>query len=116
MHLFLWIAGSTGALIGVGFLYQWIGGHRDRLRFAGSGRLVTIGRGYKLYLLEKGSTEGRLGPRRRAGRETHSGLAPLRWSLGAAAWPMSCRVRESRTRHPAAERTGHQIGRTGGEG
>jgi len=55
MFALLWIAASTAALIGVGFLYQWIGGHRDRLRFAGPGRLVTIGRGCRLYLLEKGA-------------------------------------------------------------
>jgi pimeloyl-ACP methyl ester carboxylesterase len=57
LHLLLWISGSIGALIGVGFLYQWVGGQRDRRRFAAPGRWVTIGRGYKLYLLEKGSTE-----------------------------------------------------------
>jgi pimeloyl-ACP methyl ester carboxylesterase len=61
MQLLLWIAGSTAALIWVGFLYQWIGGHRDRLRFAGLGRWVTIGRGCRLYLLEKGS-KGSAGP------------------------------------------------------
>jgi pimeloyl-ACP methyl ester carboxylesterase len=55
MHVLLWIAGSAATLIGVGFLYQWIGGHRDRLRFASPGRWVTIGRGCRLYLLEKGS-------------------------------------------------------------
>ena len=55
MHVLLWIAGSTAALISVGFLYQLIGGHRDRLRFAHPGRLVPIGGGCKLYLLEKGS-------------------------------------------------------------
>ena len=55
MLALLWIAASTTALIGVGFLYQWVGGHRDRLRFAGLGRLVTIGRGCRLYLLEKGA-------------------------------------------------------------
>src|ERR1039458_6441794 len=55
MHIFLWFAGSAAALISVGFLYQYIGGHCDRLRFAGSGRWVTIGRKCKLYLLEKGS-------------------------------------------------------------
>ena len=61
MHVLLWIAGSITALIGVGFLYQLIGGHRDRLRFAHLGRWVTIGRGCKLYLLEKGSM-GSTGP------------------------------------------------------
>ncbi len=55
MNVFLWIVGSAATLIGVGFLYQWIGAHRDRLRFAGPGRWVTIGRGHRLYLLEKGS-------------------------------------------------------------
>jgi pimeloyl-ACP methyl ester carboxylesterase len=57
MRLLLWIAGSTAALIGVGFFYQWIGGRRDRRRFSGTGRWVTIGRKCKLYLLEKGSRE-----------------------------------------------------------
>src|SRR5580658_2534030 len=57
MQILLWIAGSTAALIGVGFLYQWIGGHRDRRRYSGTGRWVTIGRKCKLYLLEKGPWE-----------------------------------------------------------
>jgi pimeloyl-ACP methyl ester carboxylesterase len=57
MHLLLWIAVVTAALIGVGFLYQWIGGRRDRIRFATPGRWVTIGRGRKLYLLEKGAMQ-----------------------------------------------------------
>lgn len=56
MQLLLWISGSIGGLIGMGFLYQWIGGQHDRRRFAAPGRWVTIGRRYKLYLLEKGST------------------------------------------------------------
>jgi pimeloyl-ACP methyl ester carboxylesterase len=55
MNVFLWIVGLAATLIGVGFLYQWIGAHRDRMRFAGRGRWVTIGRGHRLYLLEKGS-------------------------------------------------------------
>jgi pimeloyl-ACP methyl ester carboxylesterase len=55
MQVMLWLVGLAAALIGVGFLYQWIGGHRDRRRFAGNGRWVTIGPGYKLYVLEKGS-------------------------------------------------------------
>jgi pimeloyl-ACP methyl ester carboxylesterase len=55
MLVFLWIVGLAAALVGVGFLYQWIGGHRDRIRFAGAGRWVKIGPGCKLYLLEKGS-------------------------------------------------------------
>jgi pimeloyl-ACP methyl ester carboxylesterase len=55
MNIFLWFASSAVTLIGVGFLYQYIGGHYDRLRFAGRGRWVSIGRKYRLYLLEKGS-------------------------------------------------------------
>jgi pimeloyl-ACP methyl ester carboxylesterase len=47
--------GSTAALIGVGVLYQFVGSHFDRKRFAGRGRWVTIGRKCNLYLLEKGS-------------------------------------------------------------
>jgi pimeloyl-ACP methyl ester carboxylesterase len=42
-------------IIGAGFLYQLIGSHRDRLRFASPGRWVNIGNGHRLYLLEKGS-------------------------------------------------------------
>jgi pimeloyl-ACP methyl ester carboxylesterase len=61
MHILLGIAVTIAALISVGFLYQFIGGHRDRLRFAGPGRWVTIGRGCKLYLLEKGS-KAKTGP------------------------------------------------------
>ena len=55
MHLLLWIVSSAAVLIAAGFLYQFIGGHRDRLRFTGSGRSVTVGNGCSFYLLEKGS-------------------------------------------------------------
>ena len=55
MNIFLWIIGSAAALIALGFLYQMIGGHYDRIRFAGHGRWVTIGHKCRLYLLEKGS-------------------------------------------------------------
>jgi len=55
MNVLLWFAGLTAALVLVGFLYQWIGAQHDRLRYASDGRWVTIGRGCKLYLLEKGS-------------------------------------------------------------
>jgi pimeloyl-ACP methyl ester carboxylesterase len=57
MQVFLCIAASVAALAAVGFLYQWIGGRRDRLRFAGAGRQITIRPGYTLYLLEKGAKE-----------------------------------------------------------
>ena len=55
MIVLLWIIGSAAALISVGCLYQLIGSHRDRLRFAAAGRWVTIGPRCRLYLLEKGS-------------------------------------------------------------
>lgn len=55
MHIALWIVSPAAALVFVGYIYQSIGSHCDRLRFAGSGRWVTIGRGCRLYLLEQGS-------------------------------------------------------------
>jgi pimeloyl-ACP methyl ester carboxylesterase len=57
MHFLLWFAGSIVAVIGLGFLYQVVGGHRDRRRFAAKGRWITIGRKCKLYVLEKGSSD-----------------------------------------------------------
>ena len=57
MSVLLWILGSVAALLGAGFLYQCIGNHLDRRRFAGAGRWVSIGRGCRLYLVEKGSGE-----------------------------------------------------------
>jgi pimeloyl-ACP methyl ester carboxylesterase len=54
MYIFGSVAGCTLALIAMGVLYQWIGAHRDRLRYTHAGRWITIGRGSKLYLLEKG--------------------------------------------------------------
>lgn len=42
-------------LVSAGFLYQWLGAHRDRMRYACDGRFVDIGEGCRLYLLEKGS-------------------------------------------------------------
>ena len=55
MHIALWIFSATLSLILAGFVYQCIGSHRDRLRYSGSGRLVTIREGCRLYLLEQGS-------------------------------------------------------------
>ncbi len=37
-----------------GFVYQWVGGLLDRRRLLATGRLVDIGGGRRLYLLEKG--------------------------------------------------------------
>jgi len=55
MYVLFWILASVAALVVAGFLYQCIGGHRDRLRFASPGRWIKIGRRSRLYLLEKGS-------------------------------------------------------------
>lgn len=43
------------AVMAVGFFYQWTGSHRDRMRLAGAGRWIAIGRGTKLYLHEQGA-------------------------------------------------------------
>jgi pimeloyl-ACP methyl ester carboxylesterase len=54
MHIVLWIVALALLPVAVGYLYQVIGSHRDRRRFSAPGRWVEIGRGHKLYLLEKG--------------------------------------------------------------
>jgi pimeloyl-ACP methyl ester carboxylesterase len=55
MYIILLIPSLALALVVAGFLYQWLGAHHDRIRYAGKGRWVDIGRGCRLYLLEKGS-------------------------------------------------------------
>lgn len=55
MYIALSIVALATVLIVSGFLYQVVGSHRDRLRFASPGRCVEIGRGHCLYMLEKGS-------------------------------------------------------------
>jgi pimeloyl-ACP methyl ester carboxylesterase len=55
MYFVLWIASVVATLILAGVLYQCIGSWRDRRLYTHAGRLVTIGRGCKLYLLEEGS-------------------------------------------------------------
>ncbi len=55
MHYFLSTTSLLAALATTGFLYQWIGAHYDRLRYASRGRWIDIGDGRRLYLLEKGS-------------------------------------------------------------
>jgi len=54
MLVFFWVIGATAAILVLGFLYQWVGGHIDRRRFSGSGRWITIGSKSKLFVLEKG--------------------------------------------------------------
>jgi pimeloyl-ACP methyl ester carboxylesterase len=55
MHIAFWILTPAFLLILTGFVYQCIGTHRDRIRYAGAGRWVSIGEGRRLYLLEQGS-------------------------------------------------------------
>jgi pimeloyl-ACP methyl ester carboxylesterase len=57
MHTLLTISALLAALVATGFLYQWLGAHYDRLRYASEGRWIDIGEGRRLYLLEKGSGE-----------------------------------------------------------
>jgi len=55
MYIAFWLLSTIAVLVLAGFLYQCIGSYRDRARYAGSGRWVTIGPGCRLYLLERGS-------------------------------------------------------------
>jgi len=55
MYIFALLLFLLAGPVLAGFLYQWIGAHRDRRRFACAGRWVKIGHNCKLYLLEKGS-------------------------------------------------------------
>lgn len=55
MVIALWALAAGATLIAAGFLYQIIGARRDRTRFSGAGRLVTIGPKSKIYLVEKGA-------------------------------------------------------------
>jgi pimeloyl-ACP methyl ester carboxylesterase len=57
MDYFLSIPCLMVALVAAGFLYQWLGAHYDRRRYAAEGRWINIGEGRRLYLLEKGSGE-----------------------------------------------------------
>ena len=57
MRLVLVSVCLVGALVVTGFLYQWIGARRDRHRYATTGRLICVGSGQSLYLVEKGAGE-----------------------------------------------------------
>jgi pimeloyl-ACP methyl ester carboxylesterase len=61
LHIFWTLIAILGGLLGLlllmvlgGFLYQWLGGLIDRKRLRTEGRLVDIGNGRQLYLVEKG--------------------------------------------------------------
>src|ERR1035438_1853767 len=55
MYIALSVVALAAILVGAGFLYQVIGSHRDRRRFASAGRWVEIGDKHRLYMLEKGA-------------------------------------------------------------
>jgi pimeloyl-ACP methyl ester carboxylesterase len=55
MALFLSILALAAALITTGIVYQCLGAHSDRLRYANRGRWIDIGGKRRLYLVEKGS-------------------------------------------------------------
>lgn len=57
MSILLTFAALAALLVAAGWLYQLLGGIRDRRRYAGNGRWIDIGQRRKLYLLEKGSGE-----------------------------------------------------------
>jgi pimeloyl-ACP methyl ester carboxylesterase len=57
MHIALDSLSLATVLVSTGVIYQSIGSHRDRRRYAGSGRWVTAGRGRRFYLLEQGAGE-----------------------------------------------------------
>lgn len=54
MYIVLFLVALAAFVTATGFLYQFIGSHRDRRRFSSPGRWVQIGQGHKLYILEKG--------------------------------------------------------------
>jgi pimeloyl-ACP methyl ester carboxylesterase len=55
MYLLALLVCCAAGLVASGFIYQWLGAHNDRRRYASHGRWIDIGNGRKLYLLEKGS-------------------------------------------------------------
>lgn len=57
MNYFLSILCLMAALVAAGLLYQWMGSHYDRRRYAAAGRFIDIGGGRRLYLRERGSGE-----------------------------------------------------------
>jgi pimeloyl-ACP methyl ester carboxylesterase len=54
MHRLLWIVLALAAVPALGWMYQALGGLRDRRRFLRGGRLVRLGDGQRLYTLEMG--------------------------------------------------------------
>jgi Predicted hydrolases or acyltransferases (alpha/beta hydrolase superfamily) len=55
MHFALWTLSPAALLILIGCVYQSVGCQRDKLRYAGAGRWVKVGKSLNLYLFEQGS-------------------------------------------------------------
>jgi pimeloyl-ACP methyl ester carboxylesterase len=55
MHLSLWAISPAAILVTIGCIYQLVGCHSDRRRYAGAGRWIKVGKGHSLYLLEQGN-------------------------------------------------------------
>lgn len=55
MQPVFWIAALVSGFIVAGIVYQVVGGHRDRRRYAAEGRCVPIGGGRSIYLFEQGT-------------------------------------------------------------
>jgi pimeloyl-ACP methyl ester carboxylesterase len=55
MQIAWWALGVVTILVSAGIAYQCVGSRRDRQRYAGSGRWVTIRKGCRLFLVEQGN-------------------------------------------------------------
>lgn len=55
MHFAFLFFSSAGILVTVGAVYQLIGSHADRRKYAGAGRWIETEKGCRLYLLERGT-------------------------------------------------------------
>jgi pimeloyl-ACP methyl ester carboxylesterase len=54
MQITLWVLSFIVILAGAGIVYQLAGSNRDRRRYSGAGRWVTIGKGRCIYIREEG--------------------------------------------------------------
>jgi pimeloyl-ACP methyl ester carboxylesterase len=55
MHFAIWALSPAAFLVVIGCVYQSVGCQRDRQRYAGSGRWISVSKGNSLYLLEQGT-------------------------------------------------------------
>ncbi len=55
MHFAIWALSPAAFLVVIGCVYQSVGCQRDRQRYAGAGRWISVGKGNSLYIFEQGS-------------------------------------------------------------